>query len=282
MAFDPTQIPPTLIEDYKNRRCGLLVGAGASMGAGLPSWKALLEAMVVEAVNSGGMSVDKAADYRALIAKGSLLPAATGLKGELSGLFADFIRRMFVGPKPRPTDLHRAMVDLAELQFVLTTNYDSLIEQAYRTVNPDITVCTFKDAGEVRRSLSNRDFFILKAHGDATKSGDGIILTDHDYRQLLFKEPAYQHMLATMFSMYSVIFVGASLTDPEINLMLNYVASTFAPESGPVHYAVLTKEETNAVERERWFKDFNLRVIPVSSADEHIEVVQFVKALAAA
>lgn len=281
MAFDPGTIPGSLLQEYAKGRCGLLVGAGASVGAGLPQWGDLLRQMVAEAKDNVGISDEKVSDYESLIDQGRYLMAASGLKTDLGSFFAGFIRRVFVDSKPAPTELHEAIAQLAQLQFVLTTNYDTLIERTFRKNDPDVTVCTFKDAGEVRRSLSSREFFILKAHGDATKSGDGIILTEQDYRNILFKEPAYQHMPATMFSMYTVIFAGASMTDPEVNLMLNYVASTFAPDSGPTHYALLTKEKINEVEKERWFKDFKIRVIPVSSADEYAELAEFVLALAA-
>lgn len=282
MAFDPATLPPPLVEEYKKRRCGLLVGAGASAGAGLPQWGKLLEDMAAEAKASAGIPEEKYQDYLSLIKQGKYLVAASGLKTDLGSYFAGFIRRVFVDGRPVPTALHESMLNLKELQFVLTTNYDTLIERVFRRDDPDVTVCSYKDAGEVRRSLSSREFFILKAHGDATRSGDGIILTEQDYRNILFKEPAYQHMLATMFSMYTMIFVGASMTDPEVNLMLNYVASTFAPDSGPTHYAALTKEKINEVEKERWFKDFKIRVIPVSSADEYAELTQFLDALAVA
>jgi hypothetical protein len=280
MAFDPANIPTPLVEEYKKGRCGLFVGAGASSGAGLPGWGDFLRGMLAHAKSSSGMPEVKAADYTALIDSGRFLMAASGLKSELGSYFADYVRRVFIEAKPVPTDLHVAMLELKQLQFVLTTNYDSLIERAYRTRDADVTVCTFKDAGEVRRSLASRDFFILKAHGDAGRSGDGIILTEQDYRNILFKEPAYQHMLAAMFSMYTIVFVGTSMTDPEVNLMLNYIASTFSPESGPTHYAALPKEKINEVEKERWFKDYKIRVIPVSSAQEHKELPELLRALA--
>jgi hypothetical protein len=281
MAFDPATIPPPLIEQYRNGLAGLLVGAGASRGAGLPLWGDLLRLMIEEAKRSVGLDARKAADYEKLIGEGRFLMAASGLKEELGAFFPDFIRRIFVGSKPQPTALHEAFAELDQLRFVLTTNYDTLIERAFRVKNPDVTVCTYNESGEVRRSLSSREFFILKAHGDATRSGDGVILTEQDYRNILFKEPAYQHMLATMFSMYTVIFVGASMTDPELNLMLNYVSSTFQPDTAPIHYAALTKEEITEVEKERWFKDFNIKIIPVSSADEFAELVEFIKMVGA-
>lgn len=279
MAFDPKTLPTPLVAEYRKGHCGVLVGAGASAGAGLPQWDALLRLMVEEAKACVDLPDTKAAEYEALIAGGRFLTAASGLKDDLGAFFADFIRKIFVEKKYSPTDLHRALVGLDKLQFVVTTNYDTLIERAFRVKDDDVTVCTFKEAGEVRRSLSGREFFILKAHGDATKSGAGIILTEQDYRNILFREPAYQHMLATMFSMYTMIFIGASMTDPELNLMLNYVSSTFQPDSGPIHYAVMTKEEVTEVEKERWFKDFKIKVIAVSSADEYKELTEFVVAL---
>ena len=282
MAFDPDLIPPPLVEEYRKGNCGLLVGAGASVGAGLPMWGQFLKQMVAEAQASASLSPAKAKEYEKLIDDRRYLVAASGLKEQLGGYFWPFIRKAFIEPKPKPTALHRAMVALDRLNFVLTTNYDTLIERAYRDGrDPDVTVCTYQDAGEVRRSLSSGDFFILKAHGDANRVGAGIILTEQDYRSILFKEPAYQHMLGTMFSMYTVVFVGASMTDPELNLMLNYISSTFHPGMGPIHYTALTKEEITEVESERWFKDFNLRVIPVSSDNEYAELTEFVEALKA-
>lgn len=280
MAFDASRLPEPLVEEYSKQRVGLLVGAGASAGAGLPQWGNFLEGMLNYAKSSAGISQGKADDYQALINAGKYLPAASGLKAELGSYFADYVKMIFVDSRPKPTSLHTAMLELELLQFVLTTNYDTLLERTFRTKDDDVTVCTYKDAGEVRRSLSRREFFILKAHGDASRSGDGIILTEQDYRSILFKEAAYQHMLATMFSMYTVVFVGASMSDPELNLMLNYVASTFQPDSGPTHYAALTKEKINEVEKERWFKDFKIRVIPVSEKNEYQELAEMLQALA--
>ena len=63
--------------------------------------------------------------------------------------------------------------------------------------------------------------------------------------------------------------------------MVSTSKRTFAPDSGPTHYALLTKEKINEVEKERWFKDFKIRVIPVSSANEYAELTEFIQALAA-
>ncbi len=280
MPFDNARIPDKLKQAYKERRCAILVGAGASAGAGLPLWTRFLELMITEAEAHLVIPPAKAKEYRDLSSNpGKFLLVASGLKEDLQVYFDEFVVNTFIAPKPTPTDMHQALVALDRTQFIVTTNYDTLIERAYRAKDPDVSVCTFNDAGEVQRRLSKREFFILKAHGDAAKVGSGIILTDADYRNILFRQRAYQSLLSAMFTMFTVIFVGASMTDPEIMLLLNYLADSFAPGSGPSHFALMAEEDVTSVEKDRWFKDFNIHLIPVSKADHYVEVTEFLVAL---
>ncbi len=282
MAFDSARIPDKLKQAYRDKRCAVLVGAGASAGAHLPLWHQLLELMVGEARRHLVISEEKAKEYRQLSSNPSkFLLVASGLKDDLKVYFDEFIENTFVTPRPAPTDLHQALVDLDRIQFVLTTNYDTLLERAYRTKDPDVTVCTFRDAGEVQRRLWKREFFILKAHGDAAKVGSGIILTDVDYRNVLFRQRAYQSLLSAMFTMFTIVFVGASMTDPEIMLLLNYIADSFAPGSGPSHFALMVEEDITGVEKDRWFADLNVQLLPISKARNYAEIVEFLGALRA-
>jgi hypothetical protein len=280
MAFDPTNIPEKLREAYAKGRCAVLVGAGASKAAGLPLWGELLTQMINEALAHKFISRDRAKQYRQLARRpDKYLMVASGLKDDFGGHFDEFIDSTFIVPKPVPTSLHKALVALTNLQFVLTTNYDTLIERAYRKKDPDVSVCTFRDTGELQRRLSKREFFILKAHGDAAKLGNGVILTDADYRELLFRQRGYQSLLSAMFTMFTIVFVGASMTDPEISLLLNYISDSFTPSSGPNHYALMAQEDITQVEQERWFKDFNIHLITVSKADDYAELTDFLTAL---
>jgi hypothetical protein len=126
--------------------------------------------------------------------------------------------------------------------------------------------------------MLQRQFFILKAHGDAAKPGNGIILTINDYRGLA-RERAYQSLLASIFTLNSVLFVGVSLNDPELLVMLDYLADTFEPGSRPIHYALIAKEEINPIEEERWLKDYLIQIIPISSANDYADVPGAIEAL---
>ena len=282
MAFDPKKIPDALRQAYGAGRCAVLVGAGASKGAGLPSWGELLTKMTDAAVAHGVIAPAKEAEYRALASRtDKFLMVASGLKDDLRSHFDQFIEETFIAPKPSPTKLHEALVALDKLQFVLTTNYDTLLERAFRKRDDDVSVCSFTDAGEVQRRLSRREFFILKAHGDATKMGNKIVLTDVDYRNLLFGQRAYQSLLSAMFTMFTFIFVGASMTDPEISLLLSYIADSFSPNAGPTHYALMATEDVTDVEKDRWFKDFKIQLITISKRDNYVELTEFLQALGA-
>lgn len=283
MAFDPKRIPTALVEAYAKSRVAVLVGAGASKNAGLPLWAPLLESMIKEAEDNHYIDAAKAAECRALVTKpDKFLMVAAWLKDAFGPAFDAFIEKIFIGPKPAPTDLHASLVAMDRLQFFLTTNYDTLLERAYRTKDPDVSVCTYKEVGEIQRRLARREFFILKAHGDAAKAGNGVILTSADYRNLLYRHRAYQSLLSSMFTMYSMIFVGASLADPEIRLLLEYIVDSFNGGSGPVHYALMAQEDITEVEKNQWFRDFNVQFIPISKADDYAELPEFLKALHAA
>lgn len=281
MPFDPSRIPDKLREAYRERRCAILVGAGASAGAGLPLWGEFLERMIREGEGHRVVPPAKAAEYRALIAgSDNLLMVAGGLKEDLRIYFDEFIERQFISPKPPPTPLHVGMTKLDRLQFVVTTNYDTLIERAYRAAGfDDLPVLSFKDVGELQRRLSKREFFLLKAHGDAQKPGNSIILTERDYREILYRQPAYQSLVSTIFTMFTVVFIGASLNDPEIKLLLGYITDAFSPGAGPAHFALMSEEDTTGVERERWARDFNVQFIPISKVDGYRETAEFVDAL---
>lgn len=281
MTFDAKRIPNSLKEAYRDRRCAFLVGAGASKGAGLPLWGEFLGNLVATAEGDALIDKNRADMYRGLLVRPEkFLMVAAAIKSELGPLFDETVERIFVKSGAKPTDLHHGIAKLDRLSFVLTINYDTLIEDAYLAAGQKISASSFVNAGDVHRRLSKREFFLLKAHGDANRVGDGIVLTEVDYRSLLYTKPGYRSLLAAMFTLYSMVFVGASMADPEINLMLGYIADAFSSTSGPVHYALLAEEDMSEAERERWLKDFKVHVIKISKADNYKELTEFVHALA--
>lgn len=281
MAFDPNTIPDSLKQAYKDKRCAIFVGAGASMGAGLPGWESFLSSMISAAETHRTIDDTKATEYRSLLKDQSkYLMIAESLKHDMAMYFDDFLERKFKPSGISPTDLHKSITKATNFQFVITTNYDTLIERTYRSMGlDDVSVNIFSDTGEIQRSLSKREFFILKAHGDISRMGNGIILTENDYRTIIYKERGYQSLLSAMFTMFSIVFVGASMTDPDVKLLLSYISDIFSVTSGPSHFALLDEKKITQVEKERWLRDMRIQIIPISAENDYSELTEFVDAL---
>ena len=280
MTFDVGRLPGNLVQAYSENRCALFVGAGASQAAGYPGWSDFLSILIDRCVGENRLTDEDAEGYRALVGEaGKQLSLASALKDKLGDVWDQIISEMFYDDPKQPADVHKLLPKLGRLSMVITTNYDTLLEDTYgKAWDRRPSVLTFRDGGEMRRLMLQRKFFILKAHGDAAKPGNGIILTTSDYRQLS-RERAYQSLLASIFTLNTVFFVGVSLNDPELMVLLDYLADTFEPGARPIHYALIAEEEINPVEQERWLKDYLVQIIPISSENNFAEVPGAIEAL---
>lgn len=278
MTFDVNRLPRSLVQAYAEKRCAVFVGAGASQAAGYPGWKDFLELLVDRCIEENRLTEDEAKSYRDLVGvAGKQLTLASALKDKLGDVWDLVISEMFYDDHKNPAAVHKLLPKLTNLSMVITTNYDTLLEDNYANGRPP-KVLTFSDGGEMRRLMLQRQFFILKAHGDAAKPGNGIILTINDYRGLA-RERAYQSLLASIFTLNTVLFIGVSLNDPELLVMLDYLADTFEPGSRPIHYALIAEEEINPVEKDRWLKDYLIQIVPISSANNYADIPEAIKAL---
>lgn len=279
MPLEIDHIPTELFEAYKERKCGVFVGAGLSKGAGLPDWAGLLNSLIEKAEADNSISKEKSDDCKSLAKDPSkFLMLAEEMKEVLGVEFKSVIEEEFGRDDIKPTQAHETLVSLEANQFIVTTNYDMLIEHAFAAQGDYRQGYKYYEAHALQRDLYKRSFFILKAHGDAKTAPEHIVLTDKDYRRLLYKEPGYQSALQSIFTMYSVIFLGASLQDPELKLLLTYINAAF-PEGGIPHYALMDTDKIGSTERGRWKKDYNMRIIPISSDDDYEDVNRFLQFL---
>ena len=200
------------------------------------------------------------------------------MKDILGVEFKTFIEDTYAGKNIAPRQTHDLLVSLKRSNFIITTNYDLLIEKAFVNQRELQTSYKYYEAHAIQRQLYKREFFILKAHGDAKTATEKIVLTDKDYRRLLYQEPGYQSALQSIFTMYSVIFVGCSLQDPELKLLLSYINAAF-PQGGIPHYALMTTEATGEIERNRWKKDYNMQIIPISADNDYEDIDTFFRIL---
>jgi hypothetical protein len=280
MALTINDVPPELVEGYIEGKFGFFVGAGLSLGAGLPDWNGLLIKLITRAENSHLIDAAKADDCRKLATDTTkYLMLAEEMKEVLGPTqFKTVIEDVFVGTRAKPSRAHELLVQLERMKFIITTNYDMLIEDAFVSHRTRPRVYKYYEAGAIQRALFKREFFVLKAHGDAETSAEQIILTERDYRRVLYREPGYQSTVQSIFTMYSVIFLGSSLNDPELRLLLNYINSAF-PQGGIQHYALMSVTNIGQTEQGRWLKDYNIRIIPISDSKSYEDIDIFLSLL---
>lgn len=270
-------VPNELIAKISQDRCVYYVGAGLSIGAGLPDWPNTMQQMVAWC-KSHGIELPDENEISDLIAGNDFLVLADTLIERMGdGRFRQFIAETFRGKKLRPTETHKL---LPQIQFaaVLTSNYDKLIEGAYTAANEGELPLTFThlDTGELSGALQTNEFHILKTHGTVDRI-ESIILSGRQYRALLNNNNAYKIYLQQILTQKTVLFLGFSLTDPDLLSILSALRFDFRDDSAP-HYALVDATKTNSIKIERFRKDYNIHVIPYRPSDKtHPEVPAFLQ-----
>lgn len=268
-----------LVEHYKKGAFGIFVGAGLSQASGLPSWENLLRDLIAKCKDINAISTEKEKELYDLVAfPDKYLMLAQELREILSGGFEKYIKEKFDDKLLKPTETHLKLLELKS-KFIITTNYDKLVEKAYvkkfADVPPDLT---YKEAPTVNYKIINNEFFILKAHGSADGAPSEIILTERDYRKIIYNEMGYQSIMHALFSTNNILFIGASLKDPELGLILRFVHNVFHGGS-PDHYAIMNENELTGVEIDRWRKDYNINIITYNPINNHEQVLELITEL---
>jgi hypothetical protein len=276
-------LPERLFWEVKRGSCVLFAGAGLSSqvarrdGRPLPGWGALLSELADMAREDGCPITD---DLVQTIRKGQLLEAGQ----ELHQLVSDssltaYLTRVFADPAIRPSPAH-VVLPAIRLRAVLTTNYDTLIEDAYRDATGTLPLTmTYADYASGRRDpIRNGDFFVYKIHGDY-RDVSSIALGTRSYQDLIHWNPGYRFLLESVFAAYTVLFIGFGGSDPDITHVLDALAAWF-PGRSAMHYSLLPGGRWTDTEKRRAREDRGLELIEYDDRNNHIQVGAFLQQLA--
>ena len=287
MAARIPTVPDDLVDAVVRRRAVLFAGAGISRaevpgkGGGveqyLPSWGGLLIVLIDRAVKKAQLVPSEAAKLRRAVKDRKYLFVAEAVRRKLGARdYDEALEELFRDPNLKPTKRHTLITQIP-WSAVLTTNYDKLIESAYALTGPIPPTYTFDSSPDLISALSHNRFFVLKAHGDIDRK-DTVVLSERDYRDLVYHSPGYRAALNTLFITKTVLFVGASLTDPDVTLVLESISETFGGK-GPHHYALLPRREAGDTESDHWRDFFGIRLLQYSASKGHPEVDEFLDQL---
>jgi hypothetical protein len=221
---------------------------------------------------SEGQPISSLDDVQDMISKNNLLMAAQELNDSVpEGTRARYLLSIFGDPAVRPTDNH-AIIPQLPLRAVLTTNYDSLIEQAYSiaTDGAPLSCLTQEDLASRPCPIREGYFFIFKLHGDFQRVKT-VVLSSRDYQRWFYREPLYRSFLERVFADFTLIFVGFGGSDPDIDDVLNKLAALSSSNFDP-HFLVLPRGRLNATERKRLLLDRRLQVLEYDHDPEHTQL----------
>ena len=259
------------------------IGAGVSLhaetqGRPFPLGNELIrEIKLVGDHSSNSLSEDEEAEIGRLLFEGKHLMAADFLRDRVPKYaMGDFLRRRLAGNNAKPGRLHRALLRL-NAPLIMTTNYDSLLENACVEMLRENPAVATPEAGldkvswvlkGNRRSLGDAPL-IFKLHGTVEDAGS-IVFGEMDYARLI-RNPGYRSILTAILITKVVLIMGHSFSDPDIFHILRE-----SEQTGP-HYIVFSHRETRAIESRQMRAYYGFEFIEI----EHDDLPDFVESLAA-
>jgi hypothetical protein len=277
-------VPEMLLRSIRDRRCVIFAGAGLSAqaqtqaGLRLPTWAALLERMIDWCVDHRVQLRADPAEFRAVISKGRLLTVAQELQESLGAQLNTCLAAILHSGTAQPSEAHRLVSKIGWVA-ALSSNYDGLIEGAYALESGGIVPPVFSvgGVGEALDCLRNNRFFVFKVHGDVNLPGS-IVLSNRDYGRMLYLNPGYRSFLETIFSSYTVLFVGFGGTDPDLDGVVDRLSAIYERSIGQ-HFILIAEEQYSGLERRRLLEDKRLDCITYQRDPSHSQVVEFLRAL---
>lgn len=172
--------------------------------------------------------------------------------------------------------LHRAIVSLNQ-RVIVTTNFDKLIEKAWNDsdVKRYPTVVSKIDQ-QVFKLFRDSESYLIKIHGSIDEP-ESIVFDKSSYQRSAFSNRFYQDLVSTLLLTHTFLFIGFSMDDPAVSLLVESHAHRFS-ETRP-HYAFFSgKRQTEIDEISKTIR--RLFIIRYSDANNHKELADQIEVLA--
>jgi hypothetical protein len=213
-----------IVAEISSGNCVIFVGAGLSVGAGLPGWSELISRLAADLDCSledhDFLTIAQAYEYKfgrkALL---SIVRECTDTSGRV------------------PTPTHRALCALPSLGVWpwITTNYDDLLERSLEeSGRPPCVVLRDKDVP----ATAGRSNVIVKIHGDVSEP-ETIVLTKNDYFVAPLTKPVVWNMLSNTLAQRTFLFLGYSMKDPDFTQLQGTLLHRLGTEAMKRSFALM-------------------------------------------
>lgn len=221
-----------LAEESARKKLVVFVGAGVSMNSDLPSWNSLV------AKYSERLKLEKKiwSSEETLIIPEIYYDKFGKIK------YYEVLNEVFQG-NFKPHKIHE-LIDKLSPNYVITTNYDTLLEDKLNNPSKYDLVVKEEDL-----AYSQSDKMIIKMHGDLQNKN--VVLKKSDYDNYEKNRPLITTFIKSLFTTNTVLFIGYSLNDVNIKNILNWINEILKEDFRRVYLADLSptnllKEYENA------------------------------------
>lgn len=215
-----------IAEQLSQRNIVLFIGAGLSIGAGLPSWRELIRPLADDI----GYDIpnDAALTSEHLLNGTQYFENEHGRHSLISYLCSTLATYNLV-----PTIVHDQIIKLP-VQTIFTTNYDNLLEKAFsrRSIPHKVIV------DELELVYQTHDMVqIIKLCGDCQRPLT-ISVTKRDFHNYFPNRPRLKEHMRTALETHRVLFLGYGLNDPFFNQIWDQIGETFGKHRQPAYGVV--------------------------------------------
>ena len=249
------------------------VGAGLSQPL-FPSWQEFLRELVRQA-KEAGLTFDES-ELLGYIEKGeNYLDIAEHCCDVMGSYrYRDLMEKVFDREfsESEIPEGYKALIELSP-KTIITTNYDRIPDVAGKG---KYRIITNRNAPEAARFFADNKNIVFKIHGDLTDQSS-IVLTTADYQKMIANNQSTRNLLNSLLSTKVLIFVGFSLSDPHIGLVLENI-KVINNGLSLSHYVLLNEDSKFKISS--FENRFGVKVISYTPSDKsHPEVLELLRAL---
>ncbi len=239
-----------------------MIGSGPSAELGYPSWQKLAEA-VLAFLQEQGTPIDQAA-YEACLNKKQYPELLAQAEFDAGGRrkLVDILKALLVPKYSRPGAIYDILTRWPFACY-LTTNYDNEIDAHLQRAGTHFQTL-LNTADDLRKIRADANHLIIKLHADLQHPNDAVI-TSADYKKFFTDATGdyFRTKLRSMLKMFDTVIIGHSLSDPDINFVLQQAQQTANP--GRPIYLIATG--LNSIQVREYYQNYNIIAIPYDNPD---------------
>lgn len=184
--------------------------------------------------------------------------------------FKEEIAKKFTGLK---YDIRHVILSKLPIRNYWTTNFDALIEDALKDAKEQRDVMVTNDS--FITAEERRDNVVYKLHGDVNEP-QGIVILQDDFDSYETTHCNYTIALGNELVTNSMLFIGYSMSDPDINNILRVLK--FRDAVTQTHFFILKRESKDKEQSQKyWIAELEKKGIITCLIDDYTEIEEILK-----